>query len=165
MDHISRNPSHKQDGRASNLSLDFQETDFNKILKIFDPMANMQQDKIQYPSSKSNNHHLIKCFRPFSGTLGHKGFCEVDSTNVCSTHKDTRNQRSIHSNPSSIILGLHFFECLIFFMVHQLVQFSVDHFRVFKIMDDDGNRKLDFNEFKKGLRDYGLILEPKVSIF
>lgn len=33
--------------------------------------------------------------------------------------------------------------------------------RVFKIMDDDGNRKLDFNEFKKGLRDYGLILEPK----
>lgn len=29
-------------------------------------------------------------------------------------------------------------------------------------MDDDGNRKLDFNEFKKGLRDYGLILEPKV---
>jgi len=33
--------------------------------------------------------------------------------------------------------------------------------RVFKIMDDDGNRTLDFNEFKKGLRDYGLILEPK----
>ncbi len=31
-------------------------------------------------------------------------------------------------------------------------------------MDDDGNRKLDFNEFKKGLRDYGLILEPKVDI-
>jgi len=28
-------------------------------------------------------------------------------------------------------------------------------------MDDDGNRTLDFNEFKKGLRDYGLILEPK----
>ena len=50
-------------------------------------------------------------------------------------------------------------------MVHQLFHFSVDHFRVFKIMDDDGNRKLDFNEFKKGLRDYGLILEPKVSIF
>ena len=34
--------------------------------------------------------------------------------------------------------------------------------RVFKIMDDDGSRTLDFNEFKKGLRDYGLYLEPKV---
>ncbi|KXJ15948.1 Calcyphosin-like protein [Exaiptasia diaphana] len=33
--------------------------------------------------------------------------------------------------------------------------------RVFRIMDDDGNRKLDFQEFKKGLKDYGLILEPK----
>lgn len=32
-------------------------------------------------------------------------------------------------------------------------------------MDDDGNRKLDFAEFKKGLRDYGLILEPKVRQF
>eukprot|EP00794_Sanderia_malayensis_P008018 gene8018-8877_t len=32
--------------------------------------------------------------------------------------------------------------------------------RVFKIMDDDANRQLDFGEFKKGLRDYGLILEP-----
>lgn len=30
-------------------------------------------------------------------------------------------------------------------------------------MDDDGNRTLDFNEFKKGLRDYGLYLEPKVK--
>ena len=36
-------------------------------------------------------------------------------------------------------------------------------YRVFKIMDDDGNRTLDFNEFKKGLRDYGLYLEPKVK--
>jgi len=33
--------------------------------------------------------------------------------------------------------------------------------RVFKIMDDDQNRTLDFNEFKKGIRDYGLHLEPK----
>ncbi|XP_065070277.1 calcyphosin-like protein isoform X2 [Rhopilema esculentum] len=33
--------------------------------------------------------------------------------------------------------------------------------RVFRIMDDDGNRRLDLNEFKKGLREYGLILEPK----
>jgi hypothetical protein len=29
-------------------------------------------------------------------------------------------------------------------------------------MDDDGNRKLDFNEFKKGIHDYGLNLEPEV---
>merc|ERR1712066_777272 len=28
--------------------------------------------------------------------------------------------------------------------------------RTFKIMDDDGNRSLDFNEFKKGLGDYGV---------
>merc|ERR1712080_640447 len=27
--------------------------------------------------------------------------------------------------------------------------------RTFKIMDDDGNRSLDFYEFKKGLHDYG----------
>jgi len=27
--------------------------------------------------------------------------------------------------------------------------------RTFKIMDDDGNRSLDFQEFKKGLHDYG----------
>jgi hypothetical protein len=33
--------------------------------------------------------------------------------------------------------------------------------RVFRIMDDDGNRKLDFNEFKKGIHDYGLNLEPE----
>lgn len=32
-------------------------------------------------------------------------------------------------------------------------------------MDDDGSRTLDYNEFKKGLRDYGLYLEPKVSSF
>jgi len=31
-------------------------------------------------------------------------------------------------------------------------------------MDDDGNRTLDFAEFKKGLREYGLILEPKVNL-
>lgn len=30
-------------------------------------------------------------------------------------------------------------------------------------MDDDGSRSLDFSEFKKGVRDYGLILEPKVK--
>ncbi|XP_072032233.1 calcyphosin-like protein [Amphiura filiformis] len=31
--------------------------------------------------------------------------------------------------------------------------------RVFRIMDDDGNRSLDFREFKKGLQDYGVELE------
>ena len=28
--------------------------------------------------------------------------------------------------------------------------------RKFKIMDDDGNRTIDFKEFEKGLREYGL---------
>lgn len=27
---------------------------------------------------------------------------------------------------------------------------------MFRVIDDDGNRKLDFNEFKKGLSDYGV---------
>ncbi|KAK3747591.1 hypothetical protein QZH41_015827 [Actinostola sp. cb2023] len=42
-----------------------------------------------------------------------------------------------------------------------IAHLSFEHGRVFRIMDDDGNRSLDFSEFKKGLRDYGLILEPK----
>ncbi len=29
--------------------------------------------------------------------------------------------------------------------------------RVFRIMDDNGSRSLDFEEFKKGMRDYGLV--------
>lgn len=33
-------------------------------------------------------------------------------------------------------------------------------FRTFRIMDDDGNKKIDFKEFKKGLRDYGVDIEP-----
>jgi len=33
--------------------------------------------------------------------------------------------------------------------------------RTFRIFDDDGSKSLDFNEFKKGLRDYGLYLEPQ----
>ncbi|CAG5114128.1 Oidioi.mRNA.OKI2018_I69.chr2.g8198.t1.cds [Oikopleura dioica] len=32
--------------------------------------------------------------------------------------------------------------------------------RTFRIMDDDGNKKIDFQEFKRGLRDYGVDLEP-----
>lgn len=33
--------------------------------------------------------------------------------------------------------------------------------RTFKIMDDDGNKSIDFKEFKKGLRDYGVNIEPE----
>ena len=35
--------------------------------------------------------------------------------------------------------------------------------RAFRIMDDDSNKKLDMNEFKKGISDYGLVLEDGVS--
>jgi len=35
--------------------------------------------------------------------------------------------------------------------------------RTFKIMDDDGNRSLDFAEFKKGLGDYGLNVDKNVA--
>ena len=38
-------------------------------------------------------------------------------------------------------------------------------FRAFRIMDDDSNKKLDMYEFKKGISDYGLILEEVVCIF
>ena len=31
--------------------------------------------------------------------------------------------------------------------------------RTFRIFDDDGNRSLDFSEFKKGLQDYGMNME------
>lgn len=30
-------------------------------------------------------------------------------------------------------------------------------------MDDDGSKKLDFDEFKKGIHDYGLLMEDSVS--
>jgi Ca2+-binding EF-hand superfamily protein len=33
--------------------------------------------------------------------------------------------------------------------------------RVFRIMDDNGSKSLDFEEFKKGLHDYGVPLEDK----
>ncbi|XP_041110714.1 calcyphosin-like protein isoform X1 [Polyodon spathula] len=33
--------------------------------------------------------------------------------------------------------------------------------RIFKIMDDDNNRTLDFKEFLKGLNDYGVVIEKE----
>ena len=36
-------------------------------------------------------------------------------------------------------------------------------FRIFRIMDDDGSKNLDYAEFKKGIRDYGVSLEEDVS--
>ena len=35
--------------------------------------------------------------------------------------------------------------------------------RVFRIMDDNGSKSLDFDEFKKGLGDYGLVVSDGVS--
>jgi len=32
--------------------------------------------------------------------------------------------------------------------------------RTFRIMDDDGSKSIDFKEFKKGLRDYGVDIDP-----
>ncbi len=34
---------------------------------------------------------------------------------------------------------------------------------MFRIIDDDGNRKLDFQEFVKGLHDYGVTLSKDES--
>ena len=35
--------------------------------------------------------------------------------------------------------------------------------RAFRIMDDDGSKSLDFQEFRKGIHDYGVDLEIDVS--
>ncbi|XP_065905567.1 calcyphosin-like protein [Dysidea avara] len=36
--------------------------------------------------------------------------------------------------------------------------------RIFRIMDDDGSKKLDYDEFKKGIHDYGLVMEdPEIK--
>ena len=35
-------------------------------------------------------------------------------------------------------------------------------YRTFKIFDDDGSKSLDKNEFSKGIRDYGIILDRDV---
>ena len=34
-------------------------------------------------------------------------------------------------------------------------------YRTFKIMDDDGSRSLDMKEFRKGLHDYGCMMEKE----
>ena len=35
-------------------------------------------------------------------------------------------------------------------------------FRIFRIMDDDGSRSINFEEFQKGLSDYGVKVSDKV---
>eukprot|EP01136_Pigoraptor_vietnamica_P044917 Opistho-1_new@22237 len=35
--------------------------------------------------------------------------------------------------------------------------------RVFRIMDDDGSKSLDFNEFRKGLQDYGVFISDEAQ--
>ena len=35
-------------------------------------------------------------------------------------------------------------------------------FRTFRIMDDDESKSLDIKEFKKGIHDYGLLIEDTV---
>ena len=34
--------------------------------------------------------------------------------------------------------------------------------RLFRIMDDDGSKSLDFSEFKKGIHDYGINMDDEV---
>ena len=36
--------------------------------------------------------------------------------------------------------------------------------RVFRIMDDDGSKSLDLDEFKKGIHDYGVSVEAGVCV-
>ena len=47
----------------------------------------------------------------------------------------------------------------VYFCFWILLQFVI-LIRTFKIMDDDGNKSIDFKEFKKGLRDYGVDIDP-----
>ncbi len=41
--------------------------------------------------------------------------------------------------------------------------FSPVSYRLFRNMDDDGSKNLDYAEFKKGIHDYGLGFEDSVS--
>lgn len=45
------------------------------------------------------------------------------------------------------------------FFVKFFLIFVCIFFRVFRIMDDDNNRTLDFKEFMKGLNDYAVVME------
>lgn len=48
-----------------------------------------------------------------------------------------------------VLCGFFYFVCVYIF------------FRVFRIMDDNNNRTLDFKEFVKGLNDYAVIMEKE----
>ena len=37
--------------------------------------------------------------------------------------------------------------------------------RIFRIMDDDGSKTLNMEEFKKGLKDYGVTVSEAVRVF
>lgn len=43
-----------------------------------------------------------------------------------------------------------------------MLSFIIWFCRVFRIMDDDGNKTLNFEEFKKGLQDYKVAISDDV---
>lgn len=52
-------------------------------------------------------------------------------------------------------LHLHTYTLFFVFFFHVVI------FRVFRIMDDNNNRTLDFKEFLKGLNDYAVVMEKE----
>ena len=66
--------------------------------------------------------------------------------------------------------GLHFFQlfnpkhktCSFHIVVHYLLPCTVH--RQFRNIDDDGSKSLDYEEFKKGLQDFGLTFADDVSL-